>query len=149
MALTAGASRDFPDEFVEPYINVLIAASKEDREAIRTLSLELGYLTGDESPAMLNAHTDSVLTLAKDLGIPVSEQIIPREMLYLADEVFFTGTAAELTPIRSVDKITVRDGSVGPITTMLMDEFYGIVKGKTRDRFGWFTPVKVKQPVSV
>ncbi|KAF2993106.1 hypothetical protein E8E13_001065 [Curvularia kusanoi] len=63
--LDFGASRDYPDEFVEPYVNVLIAASKEDREAIRTLSLELGYLTGDESPAMLNAHTDSVLTLAE------------------------------------------------------------------------------------
>jgi aarF domain-containing kinase len=63
--LDFGASRDFPDEFVQPYVNILIAASKEDREAIRTLSLELGYLTGDESPAMLSAHTDSVLTLAE------------------------------------------------------------------------------------
>ncbi|KAH6622295.1 ABC1 family-domain-containing protein [Boeremia exigua] len=63
--LDFGASRDFPDEFVEPYINVLIAASKEDRSSIRDFSLELGYLTGDESPAMLNAHTDSVLTLAE------------------------------------------------------------------------------------
>jgi aarF domain-containing kinase len=63
--LDFGASRDYPDEFVEPYINVLIAASKEDRAAIRDLSLELGYLTGDESTAMLNAHTDSVLTLAE------------------------------------------------------------------------------------
>ncbi|KAF1933501.1 ABC1-domain-containing protein [Didymella exigua CBS 183.55] len=63
--LDFGASRDYPDEFVEPYINVLIAASKEDRTAIRDLSLELGYLTGEESTAMLNAHTDSVLTLAE------------------------------------------------------------------------------------
>lgn len=63
--LDFGASRDYPDEFVEPYINVLIAASKEDRNSIRDLSLELGYLTGDESTAMLNAHTDSVLTLAE------------------------------------------------------------------------------------
>ncbi|KAJ4407412.1 hypothetical protein N0V91_003996 [Didymella pomorum] len=63
--LDFGASREYPNEFVEPYINVLIAASKEDRAAIRDLSLELGYLTGDESTAMLNAHTDSVLTLAE------------------------------------------------------------------------------------
>ncbi|KAF2630385.1 ubiquinone biosynthesis protein-like protein coq-8 [Macroventuria anomochaeta] len=63
--LDFGASREYPDEFVGPYINVLIAASKEDRIAIRDLSLELGYLTGDESTAMLNAHTDSVLTLAE------------------------------------------------------------------------------------
>ncbi|KZM19322.1 uncharacterized protein EKO05_0002972 [Ascochyta rabiei] len=63
--LDFGASREYPDEFVEPYIKVLIAASKENRTAIRDLSLELGYLTGDESTAMLNAHTDSVLTLAE------------------------------------------------------------------------------------
>jgi aarF domain-containing kinase len=63
--LDFGASREYPDEFVEPYIKVLVAASKEDRTAIRDLSLELGYLTGAESPAMLNAHTDSVLTLAE------------------------------------------------------------------------------------
>lgn len=63
--LDFGASRDYPDEFVEPYIKVLIAASKGDRESIRTLSLELGYLTGSESPAMLDAHVQSVLTLAE------------------------------------------------------------------------------------
>lgn len=63
--LDFGASRDFPDKFVEPYIKVLIAASKGDRDSIRDLSLELGYLTGSESTAMLNAHIDSVLTLAE------------------------------------------------------------------------------------
>jgi aarF domain-containing kinase len=77
--LDFGASRDFPDEFVEPYVNVLIAASKEDREAIRTLSLELGYLTGDESPAMLNAHTDSVLTLAEPFKTSGPDDYGPRE----------------------------------------------------------------------
>lgn len=94
---------------------------------------------------------DSVMHLAKDMGIPVVEQIIPREMLYLADEVFFTGTAAEITPIRSVDKIRVKDGNVGPVATALMDEFFGIVKGQKKDRFHWFTPVKVenRQPVAV
>ncbi len=94
---------------------------------------------------------DSVLILAKDLGIPVVEQMLPREMLYIADEVFFTGTAAEITPIRSVDKINVKDGGVGPVTTQLMDEFYALIKGKKKDRFGWFTPVPVrqKQPVAV
>ncbi len=94
---------------------------------------------------------DSVMQLAKDLGIPVVEHVIPREMLYLADEVFFTGTAAEITPIRSVDKIPVKDGKVGPVATTLMDEFFGIVKGKKKDRFHWFTPIKVaaKEPVGV
>ena len=79
----------------------------------------------------------------------VVEQIIPREMLYIADEVFFSGTAAEITPIRSVDRITVGDGTAGPITRALQKEFYGIVQGRQPDRFHWFTGVKVKQPVGV
>jgi branched-chain amino acid aminotransferase len=94
---------------------------------------------------------DSILTLARDLGVPVSEQVIPREMLYLADEVFFTGTAAEVTPIRSVDKIRVGSGKIGPITKTLHKAFFDIVQGNAKDRHGWFTPVKVetKQPVTV
>jgi branched-chain amino acid aminotransferase len=94
---------------------------------------------------------DSVLTIAKDLGIPVVEQGIPREMLYLADEVFFTGTAAEITPIRSIDKISVGKGTIGPVTKQIQKEFYGIVGGTRPDRFNWLTPVPVrsKQPVSV
>jgi len=92
---------------------------------------------------------DSVLKLAKELGIPVVEQMIPREMLYIADEVFFTGTAAELTPIKSVDRITVGKGSGGPITRSLQKEFYDIVYGKVEDRFNWFTAVPVKQTVAV
>ncbi len=85
----------------------------------------------------------SVLTLARDLGIPVSEQPIPRELLYIADELFFTGTAAEVTPIRSVDRIVIKDGKAGPITKQLAAEFFGITSGKRADRFGWLTPVKV------
>jgi len=94
---------------------------------------------------------DSVLTIARDLEIPVVEQGIPREMLYLADEVFFTGTAAEITPIRSVDKIKVGKGTIGAITKKIQKEFYGIVTGEKTDRFNWLTPVPVrsKQPVSV
>src|SRR5262245_49657521 len=83
---------------------------------------------------------DSVIQLAKDLGISVIEQMIPREMLYIADEVFFTGTAAEITPIRSVDKIVVKDGKMGPITRALFQEFFAVVEGKTNDRHGWLTP---------
>ena len=94
---------------------------------------------------------DSILRLARDMGIPVLEAGIPREMLYIADEVFFTGTAAEVTPIRSVDRITVGNGSVGPITRALQKEFFAIVKGDKADRFNWLTPVPVasKQPVGV
>jgi branched-chain amino acid aminotransferase len=90
---------------------------------------------------------DAVMQLARDLGIPLVEQMIPREMLYIADEVFFTGTAAEVTPIRSVDKITVGNGKLGPITRAIQKEFFGIVSGSSPDRHNWFTPVQVKQPV--
>ena len=79
----------------------------------------------------------SVLTLCRDLGIAVAEQMIPREMLYIADEVFFSGTAAEITPIRSVDRITVGAGSRGPITKRIQDEFFAITSGTKPDRHGW------------
>jgi branched-chain amino acid aminotransferase len=94
---------------------------------------------------------DSVIKLAQDLGIPVIEQMIPREMLYISDEIFFTGTAAEITPIRSVDKISIGSGTIGSITKKLSREFYAIIKGQTPDRFHWLTPVPVgsKQPVGV
>ena len=73
---------------------------------------------------------DTVLRLARDLGYEVREMTIPREMLYLADEMFFCGTAAEITPIRSVDKIPVGAGKPGPITRSLQSEFMSIAKGK-------------------
>jgi branched-chain amino acid aminotransferase len=91
------------------------------------------------------------MQIARDLGIPLVEQVIPREMLYIADEAFFTGTAAEVTAIRSVDKINVGKGVVGPITRAVQKEFYAIIRGEKADRFGWLTavPVGTKQPVSV
>ena len=94
---------------------------------------------------------DSILKLARELAIPVLEAGIPREMLYLADEVFFSGTAAEVTAVRSVDRIPVGNGDVGPITRALQREFYGIVRGEKPDRFHWLTqvPVASKQPVGV
>jgi len=94
---------------------------------------------------------DSVLQIARDLGIRVIEQQIPRESLYIADEVFFSGTAAEITPIRSVDRIAVGKGKIGAITKAIQDEFYGIVHGQKPDRYKWLTPVPVgsKQPVAV
>jgi branched-chain amino acid aminotransferase len=92
---------------------------------------------------------DSVLRLAQDLGIPVVEQVIPRELLYVADEVFFTGTAAEITPIRSVDKITVGDGDVGPVTKAIRKELFSIIDGSIPDRYNWFTPIPVRQKIGV
>jgi branched-chain amino acid aminotransferase len=93
--------------------------------------------------ALSGITRDSVLTIARHLGLTVVELAIPREMLYIADEVFFTGTAAEVTPIRSVDKILVGDGNPGAITKQIADEFFGIANGLKPDRFGWLTPVKV------
>src|ERR1700719_1432938 len=79
---------------------------------------------------------DAILTLAKDAGFPVVETLIPREMLYIADEVFFSGTAAEITPIRSVDRVQVGEGARGPVTERLQKAFFDIVNGKAADRCG-------------
>ena len=86
------------------------------------------------------------MKLAREAGIPIEERTIPREMVYAADEAFFTGTAAEMTPIRSVDRIPVGAGHRGPITEKLQKAFFDIVEGRVPDRFGWLTPVGV--PVS-
>ncbi len=84
---------------------------------------------------------DSILKIAAQLGIPVVETIIPRELLYIADEVFFSGTAAEVTPIRSVDRIVIGAGHRGPITEKIQSRFFAIIDGSYRDEFGWLTPV--------
>jgi branched-chain amino acid aminotransferase len=84
---------------------------------------------------------DSVMRLAKDMGYTVREAVIPREMLYIADEFFFTGTAVEVTPVTSVDRIPVGNGERGPVTKTIQDAFFGIVTGELPDRYGWLTPV--------
>jgi branched-chain amino acid aminotransferase len=84
---------------------------------------------------------DSVMVIARDLGYEVREATIPREMLYIADELFFSGTAAELTPIRSVDRIQVGDGKPGGITRAIQAQYLGICKGEIEDRYGWLTMV--------
>jgi branched-chain amino acid aminotransferase len=84
---------------------------------------------------------DSVVTMAEDLKIPVKETVIPREMLYIVDEVFFVGTAVEITPIRSVDHIQVGKGVAGPITRRLQEEVFAITSGNKPDRHNWLTPI--------
>jgi branched-chain amino acid aminotransferase len=84
---------------------------------------------------------DSIIKLAAQHGYTVAEQSIPRESLYLADELFFTGTAAEITPIRSVDHIQVGAGKRGPITTTLQKAFFGLFSGATEDQHGWLEGV--------
>jgi branched-chain amino acid aminotransferase len=80
---------------------------------------------------------DTLITLARAHGYDVREQAIPRELLYLADEIFLTGTAAEVTPVRSVDHITIGSGKRGPITEALQSAFFGLFTGKTVDQWGW------------
>ncbi|MCU0723537.1 MAG: branched-chain amino acid transaminase [Planctomycetes bacterium] len=94
------------------------------------------------SASILSGITrDSILNLARDKGIPIREERLPREMLYLADELFFTGTAAEVTPIRTVDRIKIGAGVRGPMTTELQKSFLDIVTGKGKDKFGWLSPI--------
>jgi len=135
----------------------VLAAQDGDETAFRTVYRAvhprlLGYVrTLVADPDVEDVTSEAWLQIARDLGIKIVEQQIPRESLYIADEVFFTGTAAEVTPIRSVDKISVGKGVVGPITKSIQQEFYGIVRGEKADRYNWLTPVPVgsKQPVGV
>lgn len=100
--------------------------------------------------SVLNGITrDSILVLARELGIPVVEQALPRELLYICDEAFFTGTAAEVTHLRSVDRILIGDGSMGPVTKALHGAFFNIVNGVTEDRHQWLTPVSVREVATV
>ncbi len=83
----------------------------------------------------------TVMALAEKLSFPLVEERVPREALYIADEVFFSGTAAEITPIRSIDHVDVGNGGRGPVTRTLQEEFFGITSGEKQDTFGWLTPV--------
>lgn len=97
------------------------------------------------TPALSNSilqgiTRDTVVTLARQHGFEVREQAIPRELLYVADEIFLTGTAAEITPVRSVDHITIGAGKRGPVTEALQSAFFGLFSGKTPDKWGWLEP---------
>jgi branched-chain amino acid aminotransferase len=89
---------------------------------------------------------NSVITIARDLGFQIREEVLPREMLYIADEVFFVGTAVEITPIRSVDKIKIGSGRRGPITDAIQTAFFDIINGEKPDRHGWLTYVYPGEP---
>ncbi len=85
---------------------------------------------------------NTVMAIAKDLGIELIEEMLTREFLYISDEVFFTGSAAEVTPIRSIDKITIGKGKAGPITKRLQQTFFDIIEGRREDKYGWLTKVE-------
>lgn len=95
-------------------------------------------ITPSSGSSILEGITrDSVMILAQELGIPIRQQTLPREMLYIADEIFLTGTAAEITPVRSVDRLEVGNGSRGPMTKVIQDAFFGLFNGRTVDKWGW------------
>lgn len=99
-------------------------------------------LTPPASASILNGITrDTVMALAGQMGIPLQEITISRAQLYAADEVFMTGTAAEVTPVRQVDHVTIGNGGCGPLTRRLQDAFFGLFNGQTPDEWGWLEPV--------
>lgn len=106
------------------------------------------YTPGIGSSILMGITRDTVLTLLSDLGYEVRYETLSRDMLYIADEIFFTGTAAEVTPVRSVDRITIGSGKRGPITKAVQDEFFAITSGQKPDRHGWLTPVRQSEPAS-
>ena len=91
---------------------------------------------------------DSVIRIARDLGYEVVESLIPREALYIADEVFFTGTAAEVTPIRTIDRIKIGSGKRGPVTERIQKEYFAYINGEISDRYGWLSPVHPERAVA-
>jgi branched-chain amino acid aminotransferase len=99
------------------------------------------YTPPIESSILVGLTRDTVFKLAATLGFQVVERNIPRELLYIADEVFLTGSAAEVTPVRSVDKITVGSGKRGPVTEQIQRAFFGLFDGSTADKWGWLEPV--------
>ena len=97
-------------------------------------------LTPPLSSSVLPGITrDSVMTLFREMGVRVVEETIPRELLYIADEVFFTGSAAEVTPIRSIDRIVVGNGRRGPLTEKVQSAFFDVIEGRREDAHGWLT----------
>jgi branched-chain amino acid aminotransferase len=116
--------------------------SEGSGENIFIIKDEVIYTPSMSSSLLKGITRDSIIKLAKSMDLDVREEQIPREMLYMADEIFFTGTAAEVTPIRSVDKITIGNGQRGPISEKLQKSFFEILKGEVDDEFGWLTYLK-------
>jgi branched-chain amino acid aminotransferase len=111
--------------------------SEGSSENLFIIKNDVIYTTPLNASILQGITRDAILVLADYLGFEVREQTLPREILYVADEVFLTGTAAEITPVRSVDRTPVGEGRPGPITRALQDAFFGLFDGSTKDRWGW------------
>jgi len=121
----------------------LSEGSGQNLFVVRDNTLYTPPLTASILPGITRS---SVLTLARDLGLRVREEMLPRELLYIADEAFFAGTAVEITPIRTVDKIAIGNGRRGPITEALQQAFFDLVNGEVADRHGWLEYVYPGEP---
>lgn len=126
-------------------LNIRGHVSEGSGENIFLVIKEKLYTPPLSSSVLPGITRDTVMTLARELGIEVLEDTIPREMLYIADEIFFTGTAAEITPIRSIDKIPIGQGKRGPITAKIQQKFYAYINGQVKDRHHWLTYIPTKK----
>ena len=118
----------------------------------RSAACRIASLAASTDPAISAAvlpgiTRNSVITLARDLGFTVQEEMLPRELLYIADEAFFAGTAVEITPIKTVDKIAIGSGRRGPVTEALQKAFFAVINGEVPDRHGWLTFVYPGEPL--
>lgn len=125
-------------------LNIRGHVSEGSGENIFLVIKEKLYTPPLSSSVLPGITRDTVMTIARELGIEVLEDTIPREMLYIADEIFFTGTAAEITPIKSIDKIPIGQGKRGPITTKIQQRFYAYINGQEEDRHQWLTYIPIK-----
>jgi branched-chain amino acid aminotransferase len=115
--------------------------SEGSGENIFVVSRGVIYTPWFGSSILVGITREIAMTLARELGYEVREMMIPRDLLYIADEIYFTGTAAEITPVRSVDQVPVGAGGRGPVTQQIQDAFFAIVNGQVPDRHGWLTQV--------
>ncbi|MDP6418206.1 MAG: branched-chain amino acid transaminase [Candidatus Krumholzibacteria bacterium] len=116
--------------------------SEGSGENIFLVQGDVVYTTPISGSILVGITRNTIITLLEEMGYEVREQNIPREMLYLADEVFFTGSASEVTPIRSIDRIEIGTGGRGPVAKKLQDRFFGMFDGSEKDRYEWLTFVK-------
>jgi len=113
-------------------------------ENIFVISDGVVYTPGSWTSILLGITRDSALQILKDMGYEIFYEPIAREMLYMADEIFFTGTAAEITPVRSVDRLQVGTGKPGPVTKAVQEQFFGMTSGELPDKYNWLTHVQSK-----
>jgi branched-chain amino acid aminotransferase len=113
--------------------------SEGSGENIFMVKNDVIYTPSTSASILAGITRHSVFVLARDLGLRIEKHMIPRESLYIADELFFSGTAAEITPVTKVDNISVGKGNRGPITKKIQDEFFGIIRGEKKDRHNWLT----------